>query len=57
MPGWRVRGRDAGKAAAADVLVGDDAEEGLHHIEPGAAGRGEVRAAGAWRARPARCRG
>jgi len=33
---------DADEAAAADGLAGDDAEEDLDHVQPGAAGRGVV---------------
>jgi len=33
---------DAGEAAAADGLAGDDAEEDLDHVQPGSRGGGEV---------------
>lgn len=33
---------DGGEGAAADGLAGDDAEEDLYHVQPRAAGRGEV---------------
>src|SRR5205085_9171499 len=33
---------DGGEGAAADGLAGDDREEALHQVEPGAAGRHEV---------------
>ena len=33
---------DAGEAAPADGLAGDDAEEDFDHVQPGPAGRGEV---------------
>jgi len=33
---------DGVEGAAADRLAGDDPEEDLHHVQPAAAGRGEV---------------